>query len=490
MKQKKSKSISTRIMIVVSLAIILTSTISLTVVLNGSKKQLSKTTKNSMMTMANVSKELVEEAIVKNDGNELEYDVYESLIGELKLQDIDSSYVYVVDEKGTMLFHPTKDKVGKPVENEVVKGLVEQLNKGLHPADDVTSYEFKGVIKYAAYSILSNNDILVISADEKEVFDSIKRITVITVILIFISVVLASVIAFVIGKIMVKPVVKLTEIIKNISEGDIHANFEGVKDSNDEIGNIGTAMRNMVGSLDTFVEQIRDTSSKMVNNSIELSQTSDQTLSANGEISKAIEEVADGTTQTSTSLVEISDCLAHISEETQTISQSVVDIARQTEAVQDNSRNMRERVQKMYQGSQELDESIHIISAKIQQVNEVVDRVRDIVDVIEVISGQTNLLSLNASIEAARAGEAGRGFTVVANEIRTLSENTKQELNNIRDIIELLVSECKSCVQESDEVVSKNIEQKMELNWSSKNLKAWMSRLIKRQKKPRRLKDL
>lgn len=110
-----------------------------------------------------------------------------------------------------------------------------------------------------------------------------------------------------------------------------------------------------------------------------------------------------------------------------------------------------------------MESGISVISERIQKVNAVVEKVSDIIGVIEDISGQTNLLSLNASIEAARAGEAGRGFAVVAEEIRVLSDNTNNELNSIKEIIAELVQECEACVKASDEVVSDNAAQKEEI---------------------------
>lgn len=81
---------------------------------------------------------------------------------------MDTSYAYLVSSDGTMLYHPTQDKVGSAVENSVVKGLVADLQAGQHPQDAVVSYDFNGAIKYAGYSILSDNSILVITADESE----------------------------------------------------------------------------------------------------------------------------------------------------------------------------------------------------------------------------------------------------------------------------------------------------------------------------------
>ena len=87
----------------------------------------------------------------------------------------------------------------------------------------------------------------------------------------------------------------------------------------------------------------------------------------------------------------------------------------------------------------------------------------NIVSVIEEISSETNLLSLNASIEAARAGDAGKGFAVVAQEIRVLSDNTNTELENIKQIISSLVEECRYCVQASGTIVEDNAKQKEEI---------------------------
>ncbi len=83
----------------------------------------------------------------------LELSMLKSLVGDICLQGIESSYAYVVGPDGTMLYHPTESKIGSPVENEVVSGLITEIKAGKVPESSVVEYEFKGVIKYAGYFV-------------------------------------------------------------------------------------------------------------------------------------------------------------------------------------------------------------------------------------------------------------------------------------------------------------------------------------------------
>lgn len=93
------------------------------------------------------------------------------------LQEIESSYVYVVSADGMMLYHPTPEKIGEPVENEVVKGVTEDIQAGKKVKNEVVRYIFKGVTKYAAVYVNDNADfILVVTTDEEELFAPVNAI--------------------------------------------------------------------------------------------------------------------------------------------------------------------------------------------------------------------------------------------------------------------------------------------------------------------------
>ena len=180
-------------------------------------------------------------------------------------------------------------------------------------------------------------------------------------------------------------------------------------------------------------------------------------------IMSAMTARAEGSTSMATSISNINDNIGNMNSETDIIDSAVINIKEQTQTVQQSSKSMSEKLYNMHDSTVKMDGGIATISERIKKVSDVVDRVGDIIAVIEEISGQTNLLSLNASIEAARAGEAGKGFAVVADEIRVLSDNTNTELNNIKDIISTLVEECAECVKASNTVVENNVVQKQEI---------------------------
>lgn len=462
-KTKKRGTFATKIIVMVILAVIVSNVICMVFILESSKKQITDSVKHTMVDVINTTSKITENEISNSGVDDLDYDGYANNLSDVKLEGIDSAYMYVVQKDGTMLYHPTKEKVGQPVENAVIKGVVKQLQDGKKPGTTVVEYDFNGTTKYSAYTILNNENILVLTADESEALAGITTVTGVAVGIIAIVVLIAIIISFIMGRRLMRPLVKVSTIIEDVANGNIEADFSVVKESNDEIGLIIEKMKELTQSLGSIVGKIRNSSDTMSSNSYELNDTSSQTLAANNEISKAVEDVAEGSTGMAASISKINENLLEMSNETKDINASVDEIKNQTVAVQDSSKIMNDKIKSMQDSSHKMDEGISAISKRIETVNTTVDKVSNIVSVIEEISSETNLLSLNASIEVARAGDAGKGFAVVAQEIRVLSDNTNTELENIKQIISSLVEECRYCVQASGTIVEDNAKQKEEI---------------------------
>lgn len=462
-KTKKRGTFAAKIIVMVILAVIVSNVICMVFILESSKKQITDSVKHTMVDVVNTTSKIMENEISNSGVDDLDYDGYANNLLDVKLEGMDSAYMYVVQNDGTMLYHPTKEKVGQPVENAVIKGVVQQLQDGKKPGTTVVEYDFNGTTKYSAYTILNNENILVLTADESEALAGITTVTGVAVGIIAIVVLIAIIISFIMGRRLMRPLVKVSTIIEDVANGNIEADFSVVKESNDEIGLIIEKMKELTQSLGSIVGKIRNSSDTMSSNSYELNDTSSQTLAANNEISKAVDDVAEGSTGMAASISKINENLLEMSNETKDINASVDEIKNQTVAVQDSSKIMNDKIKSMQDSSHKMDEGISAISKRIETVNTTVDKVSNIVSVIEEISSETNLLSLNASIEAARAGDAGKGFAVVAQEIRVLSDNTNTELENIKQIISSLVEECRYCVQASGTIVEDNAKQKEEI---------------------------
>ena len=462
-KTKKRGTFAAKIIVMVILAVIVSNVICMVFILESSKKQITDSVKHTMVDVVNTTSKIMENEISNSGVDDLDYDGYANNLSDVKLDGMDSAYMYVVQNDGTMLYHPTKEKVGQPVENAVIKGVVQQLQDGKKPGTTVVEYDFNGTTKYSAYTILNNENILVLTADESEALAGITTVTGLAVGISAIVVLIAIIISFIMGRRLMRPLVKVSTIIEDIANGNIEADFSVVKESNDEIGLIIEKMKELTQSLGSIVGKIRNSSDTMSSNSYELNDTSSQTLAANNEISKAVEDVAEGSTGMAASISKINENLLEMSNETKDIKASVDEIKNQTVAVQDSSKIMNDKIKSMQDSSHKMDEGISAISKRIETVNTTVDKVSNIVSVIEEISSETNLLSLNASIEAARAGDEGKGFAVVAQEIRVLSDNTNTELENIKQIISSLVEECRYCVQASGTIVEDNAKQKEEI---------------------------
>lgn len=460
---KKRGTFATKIIAMVILAIVISNVICMVFILESSKEQITDSVKHTMVDVVNTTSKIMENEISNSGADDLDYDGYANNLSDVKLEGMDSAYMYVVQNDGTMLYHPTKEKVGQPVENAVIKGVVNQLKDGKKPGTTVVEYDFNGTTKYSAYTILNNENILVLTADESEALSGITVVTGVAVGICTVVMLLAIIITFILGRRLMRPLVKVSTIIEEIANGDINADFGMVKESNDEIGLIIEKMKELTQSLGNIVGRIRNSSDTMSANSYELNDTSSQTLAANNEISKAVEDVAEGSTGMASSISKINENLEEMSRETKDINESVDEIRNQTAAVQDSSKIMNDKIKSMQDSSHKMDDGISAISKRIETVNTTVDKVSNIVSVIEEISSETNLLSLNASIEAARAGDAGKGFAVVAQEIRVLSDNTNTELENIKQIISSLVEECRYCVQASGTIVEDNAKQKEEI---------------------------
>ena len=402
-------------------------------------------------------------------GGSFDSGALEHILMNANLEGVESSYTYIVDSEGNMLYHPNKDKIGKSVENVVVKGYIQDLKSGIKHDTGVVEYDYNGSIKYAVcYTDGNGRFILVVSADDDDVLrDSASLIVKVTAISLIIGMA-AIVVVFIFIRKIVAPLSYAANAVEELAALDFRVKnerqerrFAGLKD---EVGNIMRAVLKLRGELTAVVTELKNQSGNLFEQSASLSKSASDTMNNMKDTDRAVDEMANGATM--------------LAQETQSASENVIEIGNMIDKVNDNTEelakdadNMKELgenaeniLRQLIAGQKEMVTHIGVVNDKTHEANKAAGKISEVVNLITEIASQTNLLSLNASIEAARAGEAGRGFAVVAENIKQLAEQTTSSAADIQDIIHDLE-------QKSDETVEKTEAVNNIVNKQSEDMK-------------------
>ncbi len=369
-----------------------------------------------------------------------------------------TAYIYFVDKVGTMLYHPDESKIGNPVENAAVKGLVARLAAGEHPAPACISYVFKGANKYAAYYVGENeNYIAVLTADEKEIMDGINATKQTTFIIAIVCIIVFMAISLFVERKVSVPLNRVSAAIEVLSTGDLTVDCDATSHIN-ETASIIAAFKDLKDGLRKSMGAVKS-SAEMLNESIvSVDEKTNHNVESVSQINTAINEVASTSQSVAENAQKMAEEAVELGNDIETLNSNVQNLFEASENIKNANNEATGCMKSVYEGANESVEAMRNINDKIGETNEAIGKIGSAVQAIESIAAQTNLLSLNASIEAARAGEAGRGFAVVAEEIRTLADSSADSAREIKEIIDNVISLSNGTVDISNrvyEVVSK-----------------------------------
>lgn len=378
-------------------------------------------------------------------------------LADSKILATKSSYAYIVDEKGNMLYHPTAEKIGKPVENAQIKEVVARVQSGEKVEAASVEYEFQGMPKKAAYSIIpETNWTLVLTGDMGEVMQPVNSMKNYIIIIGLVSVILALVISLIIARMIASPIIKLTELIRKTAELDLKFDekYVHLEKNKDETGTIAKAtlhtrqvLREMAGKLITVSHSVLANAEKLEALSANVQENAYENSATTQQLSAGMEETA-------ASSEEITATVAEIDGNVSSIADSAKEGTTISNQISDRAITLKKEAMESTANAKSIYNDVRVKMEKAIEQTNTISQIGLLADTILAITNQTNLLALNAAIEAARAGEAGRGFAVVADEIRKLADESSKTASGIQEIVKNVYSSVGHMKENSEAILS------------------------------------
>ncbi|WP_165442853.1 methyl-accepting chemotaxis protein [Senegalia massiliensis] len=341
---------------------------------------------------------------------------------------------YIVDKTGIVIGH-------EDFKNKIVKryNFVEEGNIGAQKAvkskTDVERYETEtGKDVIGAYTTVPyTNWGVVVEQDTKEIENMASGALKRTSIIVILAGIIIAILTAIISRVFTKPIIDLGKSAEKIKNGDMTENIKVT--SKNEIGLLQESFNSMIESLTSVIEKVNFSSDNIKKSIEDLKEKSYHTVRASEEISAVVEQVATGTENQIQSVDATNMIIDEMSKKVVEVDEKAKDIKDAAGHATDMASLGTVHINDTQKAIESIIDKVENSSKKISSLTEETKEIGKIITFIDNISNQTNLLALNAAIEAARAGEAGRGFTVVADEIRKLAEQTG---NASKDIVKII----------------------------------------------------
>ncbi|WP_346888898.1 methyl-accepting chemotaxis protein [Clostridium sp. UBA1056] len=364
---------------------------------------------------------------------------FSTYIENIKIGDIESSYAYLIDETGNIIYHPDRKKIGQKIDIPEIKVVVDKAMKGSNVDIGSVKYKLNGNKVTSSYGLVpKTNWTMVIDANSSEirkpVITMVKQISLIALAIVIIG----SIVIMIMANIIINPIVTVAALVNKTAKLDLTNDNLTVIKSNDEIGLIYRSIINMREVLREVVGDIASTTEILTNNvniveeSTELLKLkADETLFETESVSSGIEETSATSQEIAATSADMIRSVENIANEAIEGYEITKDILKRAQGIKASSIEAKEKSNDIYTSVKSELEVAITNSKEVKQIDKLANSILK-------ITQQTNLLALNAAIEAARAGEAGRGFSVVADEVRKLAEESGKTAADIQGIVKIV----------------------------------------------------
>ena len=302
---------------------------------------------------------------------------------------------------------------------------LDKAKQNLQAAQDLASSAQKDLAEFnAAVSTYTES----IKSDASSIVSNAQAVIVVLAVIVT---TISLAVSFWVTKSIRTPLDNAVKNIKKVSKGDLTVDFG--QPANDELGVLTSNMQNLVNNLRTILHDIADSSNM-------LATTAEQTTSISNQSYDSVMKEKEQSHLVMSSIKEMADSVASVSE---SINQTLDAVEIAHDEVSEGDTLLKENIERIGNLATAIESAASVIS----KLNEETGNIEAVLEVIRGVAEQTNLLALNAAIEAARAGEQGRGFAVVADEVRTLASRTHDSTEEIQELIQRLLNGSKEAVR-------------------------------------------
>ncbi|WP_058486576.1 methyl-accepting chemotaxis protein [Defluviitalea phaphyphila] len=357
-------------------------------------------------------------------------DYFNSILKDIKLGK--TGYAFALNSEGIITAHGNKEIIGKDLSKEIKFQTIKNIDSG------ELKYSIDGVEYFMNFVTNTRTGWkFAVAMDNNEIEKEIKDIIFKNIIILFILLVLGVSFSIKIVKSITKPMEELLKGMGKIEKGNLTIHLK--KKSNDEVGKLTNQFNKMISQIRNLVKSILKVSGLLNKSSIDFYQICEQNSVSVQEISSSLEQLSNISNY---QFQESDKILKQIIQFSEYINKIIHNEEVVLEKIKENKKINRlgiYRVRELHKASKRNMDLGEIVTYEIEGLQTKTKKVVNIIHNIENIAKQTNLISLNATIESARAGEYGRGFGVVAKEIRELSKQTEELTSTIYNYLDDMV---------------------------------------------------
>ena len=319
----------------------------------------------------------------------------------------------------------------------------------------------------------------VVGVPANKVFETANSLRLFLLIIGIVSVALITTIIFFVSRSITRPITALGEVIEKIKNKDLsyNQNHRAVKylSRQDEIGHIVNALAALEKEYTETISLFHKSISELEGSAHRLASVSQEQLTSSEALTAQAQKVDENVQNTSASIEEVSSGVEEVAASAQSVSKTARELADQNDETSKKAKEGGSLISQVTKRIETATKQTIDTAGLVQKLAEGAKSVEDILSTISSIAEQTNLLALNAAIEAARAGEAGRGFAVVADEIRKLAEESKKATTNIARILKDISNGAKG----ANDATGQTVEIVKEVNVSAQEVETQFNEILK-----------